>query len=64
MMQSYFDSKKTEIERSKIGFKSVLENIPKPSQKYAIKSKIQAKKDNDENITLLNKKVEELSKKL
>jgi len=47
-----------------MGFKSVLENAPKVSQKYAIKSNIIEKQANDESILKLNKQIEELSKDL
>lgn len=49
--------KKSEIESSKIGFKNVLENIPKASQKFAIRSNMQAKKNNDEDILKYKKQI-------
>ena len=64
LMNSYFETKKNQIEHSMIGFKSVLDGMPKPSQKYAIRSKVQQKNENNEEISKLNGQISELGKKL
>ena len=43
VIQSYFDSKKEEIQRSKVGFKSVIEGMPFVPKKYAVKEPFQKK---------------------
>jgi hypothetical protein len=50
MLHSYFDAKKDEIEKSKIGFRGVLESMPKASKKYPVRSVIENRKDNDEKV--------------
>lgn len=58
MLSSYFDMKKNEIQSSKIGFRSVLENIPKATHKYNVRSNLQEKKNNDEDILKYKKQVD------
>ena len=50
MLSSFFSKHRTEAEKKKVGFKSIIDTVPKnpPQKKYTVKSKIEMQKSNDD----------------
>jgi hypothetical protein len=38
VINSFFESKKTEVQQSKLGFKSIIEGQPQPSKKFPVRA--------------------------
>lgn len=67
VLHSFFDNKVNQIQKSKVGFRSVLETMPKASQKRNVKaSNLQGSKlnGNDRQIENLTYEIKALNKKL
>ena len=66
MLDSFFSKHRNDAEKKKVGFKSIIETIPKnpPQKKYTVKSKIDMQKSNDDEIMKMNSEIRELSKRL
>ena len=65
-LSSFFSKHRNEAEKKKVGFKSILDTIPKagPQKKYVVKSKVEMQRNNDDDIMKMNSEIHELNRKL